>query len=117
MIDALNTRNGRIVNLIYDFFLNSDVLVWRESNAGRIGKWIGPFKRLGIENKICKIYLPSSFNEFQSTIVKPYLVNNDKTENHFSPIVDFLPLAQDLLPNTALLHATKILSTPIIRPF
>lgn len=35
VIDALNTRNGPLVNLIHDLSLNSDVLVWREANAGR----------------------------------------------------------------------------------
>ena len=32
--DAINTRNGPNIATIYDFTLNSNVLVWREGNTG-----------------------------------------------------------------------------------
>lgn len=35
--DALNTRNGPMVSVLHDLLLNSDVLVWREGNAGHTG--------------------------------------------------------------------------------
>ena len=116
VIDAINTRNGPLVDLVYDLPVNSDVLVWREDNAGRTGKWTGPFKLLGIEGKTCKIHLPSGPTEFQSTVVKPYLVDDDNTEKYSPSTADFLPLAQDLLPDNAPLPTTKTPSTPITRP-
>ena len=61
--------------------------------------------------------MPSGPTEFRSTVVKPYLVDNDNIENHSSPTADFLPLAQDLLPDNAPLPATETPSTPITRPF
>lgn len=36
--NALKTRNGLLMDLIHDFLLKSNVLVWQESNAGRTGK-------------------------------------------------------------------------------
>jgi hypothetical protein len=36
--DVLNARNESIVTSIHDLFLNSDVLVWRESNANKRDK-------------------------------------------------------------------------------
>jgi hypothetical protein len=37
--DALHTRNGPSTTTIHDLPLNSDVLVWREGNAGQTGSW------------------------------------------------------------------------------
>lgn len=78
--DALNTRNGPIVNHLHDLPLNSDVLVYREGNAGRSGEWTGPFKLLGIENETCKIDLPRGPTDFRSTVVKPYLTEPSEDE-------------------------------------
>ena len=74
--DALNTRNGPIVDPVHDLPLNADVLVWREGNGGRTGKWTGPHKLLGIENQTCIINLPSGPTKFRSTVIKPYLIEN-----------------------------------------
>ena len=115
--DALNTRNGPLVDLVHDLPLDSDVLVWREGNAGRTGKWTGPFKLLGIKGETCLIHLPSGPTEFRSTVVKPYLVDDDNTQNHSPPTAEILPLAQDLLPDTPPLPATETPSTPTTRPF
>ena len=71
--DALNQRNGPSVTTIHDLPLNSDVLVWREGNTGRSGKWTGPFKMLGIDSETCKVQLPSGPTDFRTTTVKPYL--------------------------------------------
>ena len=51
MIDILNTKNRPLIDLIHDLLLNSDVLVWQESNAGQTEKWIGLFKLLGIKSE------------------------------------------------------------------
>ena len=115
--DELNTRNTPLVDLIYDLPLYSDLLVWQESNVERTRKWTGPFKLLGIKSETCLIYLPSGFTKFRSIIVKPYLVDDNNTQNYFSPIAKILPLAQDLLPDTSLLPVTKTSSTPITRLF
>ena len=36
--DALNTKNDPIVNHLHDLPINSEILVWRESNANKSGK-------------------------------------------------------------------------------
>lgn len=87
VIDALKTRNRSFIT--YDFPLNFNILVWQESYIRRIGKQTGSFKLLGIESETCKIHLPSDLTKFQSTIVKPYFVDDDNTENHFFSTVDF----------------------------
>lgn len=113
--NVLNTRNGPLVDLVYDLSLNSHILVWQEGNGGRPGMWTSPFKLLGIEDETCKIDLPSGPTEFWSTIVKFYLVDDDNTQNHSPLTVEILPFTQDLLPDTPPLSATKTSSTPIIR--
>jgi hypothetical protein len=57
IIDVLNIRNDHIIASIHDLLLNSDVLVWRESNVNQRDKWIESFKSLDIENETCKIVL------------------------------------------------------------
>ena len=76
--DALNQRNGPSVSILHDLPLNSDVLVWREGNAGRSGRWTGPFKLLGIDGETCKVELPSGPTDFRSTMVKPYLTEAEE---------------------------------------
>ncbi|SLM40545.1 hypothetical protein SS1G_12712 [Lasallia pustulata] len=71
--NALNQRNGPSVSILHDLPLNLDVLVWREGNAGRSGRWTGLFKLLGIDGETCKVELPSGPTDFRSTTVKPYL--------------------------------------------
>lgn len=87
--DALNTRNGPVVNHLHDLPLNSDVLVWREGNAGHIGKWTRPFKLLSIEGETCRVELSSGSTEFRSTVVKPYLSednsNLESNDHHDDP--------------------------------
>lgn len=117
MINTLNTKNGPLVNLVYDFLLNFNILVWRKNNAGRTHKQIGLFKFLGIKGKIYKIHLLSNPIKFRGTIIKPYLINNNNTKNYSPSTTNFWPLTQNLLPDTAALPANKILSTPITRSF
>lgn len=85
--DALNQRNGPSVTAIHDVPLNSDVLVWREGNTGRSGKWTGPFKLLGIDKETCRIQLPSGPTDFRTTLVKPYLQleHRNELEHHDEP--------------------------------
>lgn len=83
--DALNTRNGPQVDSVHNLSINSDVLVFREGNAGRTGKWTGPFKLLGIVNETCKISLPSGPTDFRSTVVKPYLIEPEDNDPNDTP--------------------------------
>lgn len=92
VINALNTRNGLLLDLVYNLLLNFNVLVLQKDNARRTGKWIDPFNFLGIESKIYKIYLLSGPIKFWSTIIKYYFVDNDNTKNYSLPIADFLSL-------------------------
>lgn len=73
--DALNQRNGPgpLVSVLHDLPLDSDVLVWREGNAGHSGKWTGPYKLLAVENETCTLQIPSGPINFRITTVKPYL--------------------------------------------
>lgn len=117
MIDVLNSRNGSLAYFVHSLLFTSNILIWREGNAGRTGKWTKLFKLLGIESEKCKIHLSSGFTKFWSTIVKPYFVDNDNTKNHFPSIANFLPLAQDLPPDTIFLLVIKIFSMPFTGPF
>ncbi|SLM34183.1 integrase core domain protein [Lasallia pustulata] len=76
--DALNQRNGISVSLLHNLPLNLDVLVWREGNAVRSGRWTGPFKLLGVDGETCKVELPSGPTDFRSTMVKPYLTEAEE---------------------------------------
>ncbi|KHJ33690.1 hypothetical protein EV44_g3111 [Erysiphe necator] len=82
--DALSTRNGPATASLHDLPLNSDVLVWREGNANKNGKWTGPFTLLSIQNETCSVQLPSGPTNFRSTVVKPY--RKDDVPETFPPI-------------------------------
>ncbi len=62
---VLNTKNGPQVNSVHDLSINSDVLVFCESNVVCIGRWTGPFKLLNIVNETCKISLSSGLTDFR----------------------------------------------------
>jgi hypothetical protein len=76
IVDALNTWNDSIVTSIHNLSLNSDVLVWRESNVNQRDKWIESFKLLDIENETCKIVLSSESIDFRSTVIKSFLIES-----------------------------------------
>lgn len=116
LADALNTKNGRLMDFVHDLPLNSDVLVGQEDNIRQSSKWTDSFKLLGIKGEICKIYLPSSPTEFRNTVVKPYLVNNDNTENNSPPTAKTLSIAQSIVPNISLLSTTNNLLIATTRP-
>src|SRR6266571_2129409 len=59
--------------MIYNLPLNLDILIWREGNTGQSGRWIGPFKLLGIDGETCKVQLPRGPTDFRTTMVKLYL--------------------------------------------
>jgi hypothetical protein len=71
--EALTQRNGPDTSTLHDTPINSDVLVWREGNAGRSGKWTGPFKLLGIDSETCRIQQAHGPVEFRTTVVKPFM--------------------------------------------
>ena len=79
--DALNMRNGPKTTAIHDLPLNSPVLVWREGPTGQPGYWSSPYNLLSIENETCTIQLPHGPTNFRSTVVKPYLVDPEITED------------------------------------
>lgn len=110
VIYVLNKKNRPPVDLIHELLSNFNILICQKSNAGQTSKWTGPFKFFSVKSETYKIYLPSSFTKFQSRVVKSYLVDNENDENNSLPTTDFLSLAQDLLPDTSLLTANKILS-------
>lgn len=64
VINAVNTRNRPLVDLVHNLLLNFDVLVQQKDNVRQTGKWIGSFKPLDIEGKICKIHLPFGPTKF-----------------------------------------------------
>ena len=65
--NALYYRNGPNITLVYNFPLNSKVLIQRKS-----GNQTRPYRLLAIEDKTCYIQLPSGPTSFRSTSVKPY---------------------------------------------
>ena len=74
-------RNGPKTTAIHNLPLNSPVLVWREGPTGQPGYWSGPYNLLSIENETCTIQLPHGPTNFRSTVVKPYLVDPEITED------------------------------------
>ncbi len=76
IINVLNIRNEFIVISIHDLFFNSNVLVWRESNANQRDKWTESFKLLNIENETCKIALSSESTNFSSIVIKSFLIES-----------------------------------------
>lgn len=70
--EALAHRNGPDVGEIHDTPIDSDVMVWREGNAGQRGSWKGPFKLLGVNGETCLIAQSRGPVEFRSTVVKPF---------------------------------------------
>lgn len=92
-------------------------MIWRDSNIERIYNWTDSFKLSGIKREIYKIYLLSSSSKFRNLILKHYFIDDDNTQNYFLSTADFLPLAQNLLPDTTLLLLNIIISTPITKLF
>lgn len=114
--NALNTKNGSLVDFVYNLLLNFDILVWQKGNIGQTGKQTSLFKLLGIEDETYKIDLPSGPTEFRSTVVKPYLVNDENTENHSLTPVKISLITQNPLLNTTTLLAAKDTLIAIIKP-
>ncbi len=74
-------RNRPKTTAIYNLPLNSPILVWREGPTGQPGYWSGLYNLLSIENKTYIIQLPHGPTNFCSTVVKPYLVDPEITED------------------------------------
>lgn len=118
--DALNTRNGPIVDAVHDLPLNSDVLVYREGNAGRHGAWSGPFKLIGIQGETCRIELPSGPTEFRSTHVKPYLTephdDDDDDDDDDNPPAEESEQEEDMHRTIEREGSPEIISPRVTRP-
>ena len=65
--NALYYYNGPNITLVYNFPLNSKVLIQRKS-----GKQTRPYYLLAVEDETYYIQLPSGLISFRSTSVKPY---------------------------------------------
>ena len=78
---ALYYRYGLDMTLVYDFPLNSKVLVWCES-----GNWTGPYYLLAVENEMYCVQLPRGLTNFRSISIKPYYW----TENTYNIKLDKL---------------------------
>ena len=55
--DALNMRNGPNAEAVHELTLNSEVLVWREGNAGQNGSWEGPYRLVSMDGELYIIIL------------------------------------------------------------
>jgi hypothetical protein len=65
--DALNTRNGPATADMLALPLQSEVLVWRESDG-----WNGPYKVASIDGHNVTVDMVNGPATFRSTVVKPY---------------------------------------------
>ena len=65
--DALNTRNGPDMADILALPLQSEVLVWRESEG-----WNDPYKIANIDGHSVTVDMVNGPTTFRSTVVKPY---------------------------------------------
>ncbi|KAF1934523.1 hypothetical protein EJ02DRAFT_203408, partial [Clathrospora elynae] len=65
--DALNTRNGPATADTLALPLQSEVLVWRESDG-----WNGPYKIASIDGHNVTVDMVNGPTAFRSTVVKPY---------------------------------------------
>lgn len=77
--DALNTRNGPSVEDVLALPLQSEVLVWREKDG-----WQGPYKVISTQGHDVTVDMVNGPTTFRSTIVKPYL-RDDQQDNHPAP--------------------------------
>ncbi|KAI0995524.1 hypothetical protein K3495_g12656 [Podosphaera aphanis] len=80
--NALNMRNGPSTTELHDLPLNAPVMVWCEGNTGQAGHWDGPFSLISISDETFTLNLPSGPTQFRSTSVKPYLVEQTKSNNN-----------------------------------
>ena len=65
--DALNARNGPATEDVIALPLQSEVLVWRESDG-----WNGPYKIISVDGHNVTIDMVNGPTTFRSTVVKPY---------------------------------------------
>lgn len=70
--EASNHRNGPSVGSLLNLPLGSKVLVFRDGQANRSGKWIGLFKLIGIENETFTVRLPSGPTKVRCIVVKEF---------------------------------------------
>ncbi len=96
IVNALNTRNDLIIISSHDLFLNSNVLVWRESNVSQRDKWIESFNLLDIENQTCKIALSFESTDFRSTVMKSFLIKSINDVESINENVQFIEDVQSL---------------------
>ncbi len=95
MNDALNTRNDSFSILIHALSLNSDVLVYRESNSNQSESWRDSFKLLNTNDESVIIEFSSDSTKFRSTTIKSYYDDHVDLENSSLSIsiIDFSIIA------------------------
>jgi hypothetical protein len=67
VVDALNARNGPDTADVLALPLQSEVLVWRESDG-----WNGPYKVASVDGHNVTVDMVNGPTTFRSTVVKPY---------------------------------------------
>jgi hypothetical protein len=65
--DALNTQNGPTTEDVLALPLQSEVLVWRESDG-----WNGPYKIISVDGHNVTVDMVNGLTTFRLTVVKPY---------------------------------------------
>ncbi|KAK1916420.1 hypothetical protein P3342_004239 [Pyrenophora teres f. teres] len=92
VLDALNTRNGPTTGDVLALPLQSEVLVWRESDG-----WNGPYKIISVDSHNVTVDMINGPTTFQSTVVKPYYrpdhLWTDPDAPHAPPTDVTVPLA------------------------
>src|SRR5438045_9185680 len=74
--DALQQRNGPQTLPTHDIPIGSLILVWRtHQNA-----WTGPFKLISTQGETCTIDMPNGPTDFCTTMVKPYITEQQKDD-------------------------------------
>jgi hypothetical protein len=118
--DALNTRNGPATEDVLALLLQSEVLVWRESDG-----WNGPYKIISIDGHNVTVNMVNGPTTFRSTVVKPYYrpdhlwTDPDAPHAPHEPPVDVtVPLAaqprkRGRRPSDALLERVGAFSTMV----
>ena len=78
--DAVNTKNGFFIDSVHDLSLNAEILVFRESNAGRMKEWRRSYKLLTLKKEQAVVELLSESTRFRIMSVKFYHRENQKNE-------------------------------------
>ncbi|KAF1937549.1 hypothetical protein EJ02DRAFT_458633, partial [Clathrospora elynae] len=91
--DALNTHNGPDTANVLALPLQSEVLVWRESDG-----WNGPYKVASIDGHNVTVDMINGPTTFRSTVVKPYYRPDHLWSDPDAPHASHAPPAEVIVP-------------------